>query len=268
MATRTGRLSCHFIALAASSFLVIMRGTLTRHSTSTPVPREGKRVLRTLRPRLRTQTIAVRPVQSRRDATLVPAHEPGHFARGGDLQCRGGPASAPAAGSGAALSHTVQGLAVVRPESGAVRLDSTRFELTRVGLPCVESRAAKDQGMVDAKAADFFAGGSRGADAAVVDPRGTAARRISCFDWKISGYALPSRMGRRGRGGRTPVHQRRNAGPLVGTREGVESGEPRPFIAGPGDDAAGLVFHIGRFIPVRPLPLQFIFLQRFKFMHR
>src|SRR6266566_9585150 len=108
--------------------------------------------------------------------------------------------------------------------------------------------------MAHAEAAHIFAGRRAGADAALVDSRRAAARRISVDDWEVSRRALASGMGRGAGRHSAPVHQRGIARLPAGSWEGTKHGQRGAAVVGPDDDRGGLVCHLGWI----PHPLAYI----------
>ena len=161
-------------------------------------------------------------VQESADALLVSIDEFGDDSGGAGLQCAAGDDAAAAVGDGPLVTVCVSCVVVGGQASGAVRLGAAGDRAASLGLPGVESDAAKGEGMVHEEAADAFTGGGNCADAAVVDTGGTATGRIFVVDWKISGAAGGIGVGGGVGGGSAAVRGCGVAGLFAGTWESAE----------------------------------------------
>ena len=146
------------------------------------------------------ETIGVHAVQASADALLVSVDEPGNAAGGAGMQRAARSVPVAAISGDAFIAFCVSCLVVDGQRDGAVRMGAAGDCFAGVGLPGVESGAAKNQRLVYAKTADVFAGGGRGADDSVVDPSGATSGTILVVDWKISGSSGAAGVGR-GAGG-------------------------------------------------------------------
>ena len=189
-----------FAERQASSFLRHVASTLANeHGSRFPVARESKRVLRTLRTQLPAETIGVHALQGFRDAALVSINEPGDFNGRRGMQRPGGADLLTPIGCGYPRACHFPRMALVRLQICDVWLGAGSDRTARMGLIGLERGAAQGQGMVHAQAADLFASGRRGADAALVGTGRSAAGTVSGDDRQISrstrGFGMVRRAG-------------------------------------------------------------------------
>jgi hypothetical protein len=114
-----------------------------------------------------------------------------------------------------------------------------------MGLFGLERGSAQGQRMVHAQAADFFAGGPGGTDAALAGTRRSATATVSRDDRQISATARGLGMGRAG--GRGAVVLRRRITRLTfGARQDAERGQHWGVGCRLNDEHRGMVDHLWR----------------------